>query len=93
MGGYHLSPAWVNGREQGRVAMRQRFDIFKRLPDGSPVFIGSCVNLADALEHLTELARKVPGIYFVYSEEKAIVEVVVHLEAATPSKELSPKGS
>jgi hypothetical protein len=65
-----------------RKNMGQRFDIFKRLPDGRPVLVESCENLADAREHLADLARNAPGEYFIYSEEKAAVEIAIHGDEA-----------
>lgn len=62
--------------------MRPKFDIFTRLPDGHPVLVECCENLSEARERLMELARNAGGDFFIYSEEKAVVEVVVHGKVA-----------
>ena len=43
-------------------------DIFARLPDGSPMWIGSAENLGEARERIRELNRTNPSDYFLYSE-------------------------
>ena len=45
------------------------FDIFSRLPDGSPLWLESVEGLAQAQQRLDGLARLHPGEYFIYSEK------------------------
>ena len=45
------------------------FDIFSRLPDGSPLWLESVEGLEEARERLDGLARVRPGKYFLYSEK------------------------
>lgn len=45
------------------------FDIFSRLPDGSPLWIESVEGLEEATKRLKKLARHYPGRYFIYSEQ------------------------
>ena len=49
--------------------MEPIFDIFSRLPDGSPLWLESIEGLAKAQERLERLAKLNPGEYFIYSEE------------------------
>ena len=48
--------------------MQQIFDIFSRLPDGSPIWLESVEGFAQALKRLNRLGRLRPGVYFLYSE-------------------------
>jgi hypothetical protein len=50
--------------------MRTIFDIFKRLPDGKPLWIEAVEGLAEARAQLHRLANATPGEYFIYSERK-----------------------
>jgi|HubBroStandDraft_6_1064221.scaffolds.fasta_scaffold2657771_1 hypothetical protein len=45
------------------------FDIFSRLPDGSPLWLESVEGLEEARKRLDGLARVRPGKYFLYSEK------------------------
>jgi hypothetical protein len=45
------------------------FDIFSRLPDGSPLWLESVEGLEQARSRLNGLARLRPGQYFIYSEK------------------------
>ena len=49
--------------------MEPIFDIFSRLPDGSPVWVESIEGLEKAQKRLDRLAELNPGEYFIYSEE------------------------
>ena len=48
--------------------MKSIFDIFKRLPDGKPLWIEAAEGLAEAKVQLSRLAAATPGEYFIYSE-------------------------
>ncbi|HWF39137.1 MAG TPA: hypothetical protein VG322_11495 [Candidatus Acidoferrales bacterium] len=48
--------------------METIFDIFSRLPDGSPLWVESIEGLKKARERLDRLAQLNPGEYFIYSE-------------------------
>jgi hypothetical protein len=50
--------------------MAAMFDIFSRLPDGSPLWLESVEGFEQAQRRLNGLMRVHPGEYFVYSEEK-----------------------
>jgi len=45
------------------------FDIFGRLPDGSPLWLESVEGWEQAKRRLNGLARLRPGSYFIYSEK------------------------
>jgi hypothetical protein len=61
--------------------MRQQYDIFKRSTDGSPILIESCASFSEARERLEKISHDRPGNYFIYSEPKVAVEVVIHDDA------------
>jgi len=50
--------------------MEPIFDIFSRLPDGSPLWLESVKGLDQARQRLHGLARVHPGEYFIYSEQR-----------------------
>jgi hypothetical protein len=45
------------------------FDLFSRLPDGSPLWLESVQGLEAARSRLNGLSRVRPGEYFIYSEK------------------------
>ena len=49
--------------------MEPTFDIFRTLPDGSPLWLESVQGLELAKTRLNRLARLQPGRYFIYSEK------------------------
>ncbi len=49
------------------------FDIFRKLPDGKPVWVEAVEGLEEAKKRLTGLALISPEEYFIYSESKGIV--------------------
>ena len=53
--------------------MRSKFDIFKRLRDGSSLWITAVEGLEEARNRINRLAIVVPGNYLIYSEEKGRV--------------------
>jgi hypothetical protein len=49
--------------------MEPIFDIFRTLPDGSPIWLESVEGLQQAKRRLNWLAQLQPGRYFIYSEK------------------------
>jgi hypothetical protein len=48
-------------------AMDTKFDIFKKLPDGHPLWVKAVDGLEEAKNQLARLAVSSPGEYFIYS--------------------------
>jgi hypothetical protein len=53
--------------------MDHRFDIFKRLPNGSTLWITTVEGLAEARSRMARLAGISSGEYFVYLQGEGIV--------------------
>ncbi len=53
--------------------MRPKFDIFKRLRDGTSLWILAVEGLEEARNRMHRLAVVVPGDYLIYSEERGLV--------------------
>ena len=53
--------------------MRPKFDIFKRLRDGTSLWIAAVEGLEEARNRMNRLAVVVPGDYLIYSEERGLV--------------------
>jgi len=53
--------------------MDTRFDIFKRLPDGDPLWVKAVDGLEEAMAQLARLAASTPGEYFIYSVKQGRV--------------------
>jgi hypothetical protein len=51
----------------GGAVMDAKFDIFKRLPDGHPIWVKAVDGLEEAKNQLARLAVRSPGEYFIYS--------------------------
>ena len=47
--------------------MGAKFDIFKKLPDGQPIWIKAVEGLEEAKRQVAELAAICPGSYFIFS--------------------------
>lgn len=47
--------------------MDAKFDIFKKLPGGHPLWVRAVVGLEEAKSQLARLAASSPGEYFIYS--------------------------
>ena len=58
--------------------MRPKFDIFKRLRDGTSLWILAVEGLEEARNRMNRLAVVVPGDYLIYSEERGLI-----IESAT----------
>jgi hypothetical protein len=53
--------------------MRYKFDIFKRLRDGTSLWIVPVEGLEEARKRINHLAAVGPGDYLIYSEERCLV--------------------
>jgi hypothetical protein len=53
--------------------MDAKFDIFKKLPDGHPLWVKAVDGLEEAKNQLARLAASSPGEYFIYSTRKGCV--------------------
>lgn len=53
--------------------MGAKFDIFKRLPDGNPLWVKAVEGLEEAKAQLARIAANAPGEYFIYSIRNACV--------------------
>jgi hypothetical protein len=51
----------------GGAVMDAKFDIFKKLPDGHPLWVKAVDGLEEARNQLARLAVSSPGEYFIYS--------------------------
>lgn len=47
--------------------MTAKFDIFKKLPDGQPVWIKAVESLEEAKRQLMQIAAHTPGDYFIFN--------------------------
>jgi hypothetical protein len=59
--------------------MDAKFDIFKKLPDGHPLWVKAVEGLEEARAQLARLAASSPGEYFIYSVRNGRV---IHTELA-----------
>jgi hypothetical protein len=53
--------------------MRPKFDIFKRLRDGTSLWIAAVEGLEEARNRMNRLGVVVPGDYLIYSQEKGLI--------------------
>jgi len=53
--------------------MDAKFDIFKRLPDGHPLWVKAVEGLEEAKSQLRGLMAISPGDYFIYSVRNASI--------------------
>jgi hypothetical protein len=50
------------------VAMKDaKFDIFRKLPNGQPLWVKAVEGLEEAKRQLTQIAETSPGDYFIYN--------------------------
>ena len=47
--------------------MDGKFDIFRKLPDGQPIWLRAVDGLNEAKKQLSEIAYSEPGDYFLYN--------------------------
>jgi hypothetical protein len=55
------------------VAMAEKFDIFRKLPDGNPLWVKAVDGLDQARDQLASLAESSPDEYFIYSAQNGSV--------------------
>lgn len=55
------------------AAMDAKFDIFKKLPDGHPLWVKAVEGLEEARNQLARLAVSSPGEYFIYSARNGCI--------------------
>jgi len=53
--------------------MDAKFDIFRRLPDGHPLWVKAVDGLEEARAQLGRLAASSPGEYFIYNVQHGCV--------------------
>ncbi len=53
--------------------MHPKFDIFKRIRDGTSIWIVAVEGLEEARNRINHLGIVGPGDYLIYSEEKGLV--------------------
>lgn len=73
-----LISASYNKTDSGEF-MGAKFDIFKKLPDGHPLWVKAVEGLEEAKSQLARIAASSPGEYFIYSVRNACV---VHAKMA-----------
>jgi len=61
--------------------MKITLDIFKRLPDGHPLWVKAVDGLEEARAQLVRLAASAPGEYFVYSVQHGRVVLPTNFAA------------
>jgi len=49
------------------MLMDGKFDIFKKLPDGHPIWIKAVEGLEEARNQLDQMSRTAPGEYFIFN--------------------------
>jgi hypothetical protein len=57
----------VSSKLRSGEFMDAKLDIFKRLPDGQPLWVKAVDGLEEAKAQLAQLAASAPGDYFIYS--------------------------
>ncbi|MGI0084398.1 MAG: hypothetical protein ACREBQ_04885 [Nitrososphaerales archaeon] len=53
--------------------MSAKFDIFKKLPDGHPLWVKAVDGLDEAWAQLTRLTANSPGEYFIFNARNGCV--------------------
>jgi hypothetical protein len=53
--------------------MAEKFDIFRKLPDGNPLWVKTVDGLDQARDELTSLAESSADEYFIYSAQNGSV--------------------
>lgn len=67
-----------------KPAPQPRYEIFQKVADGQPVWVGTSENIDDAKRRIDELAKKSRADYFVFDTVK-VCFVFQHDRAATES--------
>jgi hypothetical protein len=58
--------------------MKAGFDIFERLSDGHPIWVGSVDALDEARKKVRELSARTQHEYFIYSERDGVIQREQH---------------
>jgi hypothetical protein len=61
----------------------EAFDLFRRLPNGKPLWIEAVRDLDTAQKHANQLSRIFAGEYFIYSERHGRVIERIHTSLKT----------
>jgi hypothetical protein len=65
-----------NARFLAEADMESTYDIFRKLPDGAPIWVCAVRSIEEAKSQLLELRSAAPGEYFVFdSAAKAVVVI------------------
>jgi hypothetical protein len=59
-----VSGDWYNERPMSKPI--RNLDIFRQLPDGAPLWVGTSPNLEEAEKRVNQLASTTPGLYGVF---------------------------
>jgi hypothetical protein len=58
----------------GKAAnVEHKLDIFKRLPDGHPIWVKAVEGLEEAKRQLAQMANDKPGSYFIFNSRSGLV--------------------
>jgi hypothetical protein len=57
----------LSGSKGGFIFIDPQFDIFKKLPDGHPIWVTAVVGLEEAKRELQQMSRVEPAEYFIFS--------------------------
>ncbi len=68
--------------------MGAKFDIFRRLPDGHPVWMKAVKGLDEAKCELAQIAKLSPGEYFIYDTRNGNVISTDRTAHVSPAPEL-----
>jgi hypothetical protein len=50
-----------------------KLDIFKRLPDGHPIWVKAVEGLEEAKRQLAQMANDTPGNYFIFNSRRGLI--------------------
>jgi hypothetical protein len=50
-----------------------KLDIFKRLPDGHPIWVKAVEGLEEAKRQLAQMANDTPGNYFIFNSRSGLI--------------------
>lgn len=53
--------------------MEAKFDIFKKLPDGQPIWVKAVEGFEEAKRQIIAMASTAPGDYFIYDTRNGAV--------------------
>jgi hypothetical protein len=57
------------------MTMDAKFDIFKKLPDGHPIWIKAVEGLEEARNQLDQMSQTAPGEYFIFNTRSGQIVV------------------